>query len=336
MISVIVPVYNTEKFLEECVSSICAQTFKDLEIILVDDGSTDKSPAICDQLAEKDSRIRVIHKQNGGVSSARNMGLDMAVGEYIAFADSDDLLTPELFSTLYSCLKEEKVDRVCGGFAHFYEDGHRVYRKSRIKDGRYATDEILSKMIDDGSMSGFLFSGVYNSLFINEIIKRNHLRFNQEIKYNEDGLFSFEYALHSDAMYSLRSQPLYLYRQHSDSSTGKRKKGDKYSGLHEYLAKLNFDRERYGFDVQMKRRNVTIALWEILDICKTEKGKEARNSIKEVINSVRLKESYDYIDPKNLNKYKKTYFYLMKYGQTELLYQLTKHILPFLSKHISR
>jgi len=94
LISVIVPVYIVEPYLDRCVQSIVNQTYKNLEIILVDDGSPDNSPAMCDAWAEKDSRIRVIHKENGGVSSARNAGLDMATGSYITFVDADDWLEP--------------------------------------------------------------------------------------------------------------------------------------------------------------------------------------------------------------------------------------------------
>ena len=97
LISVIVPVYNVEKFLVKCVDSILAQTYTNLEIIIVDDGSPDNCPAICDELAKKDSRIKVIHKENGGASSARNAGLDIAKGEYIGFVDGDDYIAKDMY-----------------------------------------------------------------------------------------------------------------------------------------------------------------------------------------------------------------------------------------------
>ncbi|MBQ7815737.1 MAG: glycosyltransferase, partial [Oscillospiraceae bacterium] len=101
MISVIVPVYNTEKFLDKCIESISKQTFDDFEIILVDDGSTDKSGQICDTWAHKDNRVKVIHKQNAGVSAARNNGIAAAKGEYIAFVDSDDTVSPDYLRLLH-------------------------------------------------------------------------------------------------------------------------------------------------------------------------------------------------------------------------------------------
>ena len=105
MISVIVPVYKVEAYLEKCVDSICRQTYKDLEIILVDDGSPDRCPRICDEYATKDNRIKVIHKDNGGLSSARNAGLDIAQGEFISFVDSDDTIHSQMMEVLLSLIE---------------------------------------------------------------------------------------------------------------------------------------------------------------------------------------------------------------------------------------
>ena len=117
-ISVIVPVYKVENFLDRCVESIVGQTYENLEIILVDDGSPDNCPAMCDGWAEKDSRIRVIHKENGGVSSARNAALDIATGDYIGFVDSDDWIEPEMYSSLIQQISESgKHIALCSSFA---------------------------------------------------------------------------------------------------------------------------------------------------------------------------------------------------------------------------
>ena len=114
LISVIVPVYNVEKYLPKCVDSILAQTYDNLEIILVEDGTKDNSGAICDEYARKDSRIRVIHKENGGLSSARNAGMDIARGEYFGFVDSDDWIEPEMYETLLNLADKYDADMVCG------------------------------------------------------------------------------------------------------------------------------------------------------------------------------------------------------------------------------
>lgn len=121
LISVIVPVYNVEKYLNRCVDSILLQTYKNLEIILVDDGSTDSSGNICDEYAKKDNRIQVIHKVNGGLSSARNAGLDIVNGKYISFIDSDDYIKNDMIESLYTACINEKVSITCCGRFDVYE-----------------------------------------------------------------------------------------------------------------------------------------------------------------------------------------------------------------------
>ena len=114
LISVIIPVYNVEKYLEKCINSVIGQTYKNIEIIIVDDGSTDKSGLICDFFAGKDTRIVVIHKVNGGLSSARNAGLDIAKGDYIGFVDSDDWIEPDMYECLLCNMLKENADKYCG------------------------------------------------------------------------------------------------------------------------------------------------------------------------------------------------------------------------------
>ena len=114
-ISIIVPVYNVEQYLDRCVNSILNQTFTDFELILVDDGSPDHCPKMCDEWSKKDARIRVLHKTNGGLSSARNAGLEIAVGDYVGFVDSDDWIAPDMYETLYRLLKQYQADISCGG-----------------------------------------------------------------------------------------------------------------------------------------------------------------------------------------------------------------------------
>ena len=115
-ISVIVPIYNTEKYLARCIESILCQTYTNLEIILVDDGSTDKSGDICDFYARKDNRVKVVHKENGGAAAARNFALNMVTGQYIGFVDSDDYTDIEMYQKLYEKAKQENADIVVCGY----------------------------------------------------------------------------------------------------------------------------------------------------------------------------------------------------------------------------
>lgn len=127
-VSVIIPVYNVEKYIRQCVESVICQTYKEIEIILVDDGSTDSCPDICDAYGERDSRVQVIHKENGGLSDARNTGIDMAQGEYIVFVDSDDYIASDAIEKLYKKAKEKDADMVLCRFACIDEEGKELRR----------------------------------------------------------------------------------------------------------------------------------------------------------------------------------------------------------------
>lgn len=127
LISVIIPVYKVEEYLDECVLSVIRQTYTNLEIILVDDGSPDNCPRMCDEWATKDSRIKVIHKENGGLSDARNAGLDAAEGQYIAFIDSDDYIKPDMMEKLHSALVTEKADIAACGLQNFGDEHERPW-----------------------------------------------------------------------------------------------------------------------------------------------------------------------------------------------------------------
>ena len=120
-LSVVVPVYNVEKYIDQCVSSILSQTFTDFELILVDDESPDNCPEICEQYAKKDKRVKVVHKMNGGLASARNAGIKVATGEYIAFVDSDDVIDKDMFLVMLEKMQEAEADVCCTGMIQFNE-----------------------------------------------------------------------------------------------------------------------------------------------------------------------------------------------------------------------
>ena len=122
LISIIVAIYNVDQYLEQCIDSIINQSYKNLEIILVNDGSTDNSKNICDYYSEIDKRIKVVHKKNGGVSSARNTGIDIATGDYIAFVDSDDYLELNMYETMINNLEQNQCDMGVCGYSIFYND----------------------------------------------------------------------------------------------------------------------------------------------------------------------------------------------------------------------
>lgn len=148
-ISVIVPVYNVEKYLRQCIESIKMQTFENWELILVDDGSLDNSGSICDEYAQSDNRIKVVHKENGGVSTARNFGLAIAAGKYISFIDSDDYIVPKFFEIMLEKLLTYKADIVRCGFYEF-NDSNVVFNTCHFETERVCPPPREALCVNDG------------------------------------------------------------------------------------------------------------------------------------------------------------------------------------------
>ncbi|MEY8337987.1 glycosyltransferase [Lachnospiraceae bacterium 62-35] len=171
MISVIVPVYNVENYLYRSIESVLNQTYKNLEIILVDDGSIDESPDICERLKKRDSRIRVIHQKNAGLSAARNVGIDICNGKYVFFLDSDDLLFPTAFETLYSLLKDNKADIAIGGtytsFSSRYELPQNVSENTII--GKVGSIEAIEESLYSKKFSPSAWGKLYKRGLFDEI-----------------------------------------------------------------------------------------------------------------------------------------------------------------------
>jgi len=227
IISVIVPVYNVEIYLKQCVDSIINQTLREIEIILVDDGSTDKSPQICDEYAVSDKRIRVIHQNNGGVSAARNAGLRSAQGEYIAFVDSDDRVVPEYLSILLKYMTHGGMS-ACGYICEF---DPTVSKQTGINGAHdyeiTALDrtDAQASVLCGGNFDGHLFC----KLFDNSLIRENNIFFRDDITYAEDGLFVIQYLHYMTAEAKLANVSPYYYQYRADSATNQRiKEYDRY------------------------------------------------------------------------------------------------------------
>ena len=196
MISIIVPIYNTEKYIQRCIDSILAQTYTDFELLLINDGSTDNSGAKCDEYATKDLRIRVFHKENGGVSSARNLGLDNAKGEWITFVDSDDYIF-ENYLQNYANNINDNVDLICQGieFDNYFSKAFPIKKCGIDYYGDVQNGMMeLYKMPMPGS--------VWNKCFITKIIKERHLRFDKNITIHEDEHFVLTYLKYCKYMIS--------------------------------------------------------------------------------------------------------------------------------------
>lgn len=249
VISVIVPVYNAEKYLRACLKSIREQTFTQWEAILVDDGSTDGSGAICDEAEKNDPRFRVIHKENGGVSTARNTGIEAARGEFLIFADADDICRKTYFEKMLDAMRTYEPDLVIGGFDRFrdgFEKEHLITRYSitlmkNIKQFLHLYTEPRTNMFG---------ISVWAKLYRREMIERNHIRFDPEISYEEDGIFIADCVPYIKTV-AVVGESLYRYRQMDESlSKGYRKDTFRFlvNGLRRRRALLKtYDMEWYLF-----------------------------------------------------------------------------------------
>lgn len=189
-VSVIVPVYNAKEYLGRCVDSILGQEYTDFELILIDDGSQDGSGDLCDAYAEKDERVRVLHKENGGVSAARNLAMKIARGTYLQFADSDDWITPDATKLLVRMAEDEGSDLVISDF--YRVAGDRVSQKGDIDaDGCMTREQFAAHMMENPA--DFYYGVLWNKLYRRKLISEHHLCMNVEISWCEDFMFNLEY-----------------------------------------------------------------------------------------------------------------------------------------------
>lgn len=208
-ISIIVPVYNVEKYIEQCIQSIISQTHKNFELILVDDGSPDKSGTICDKYASNDDRIVVVHKENGGVSSARNVGINRATSDWITFIDSDDFIGKDYIKNLYAGTHYKDIDFVHGGCTNCSENGEIVGVEQRYEN--FSSND---KLLLLNNFRGLCFS----KLFRRAIVEGKDIKFDNNIRIGEDMVFTMEYLTYVNS-YSFVSDVSYYYRRRKTSAT---------------------------------------------------------------------------------------------------------------------
>lgn len=230
LISIIVPAYNVERYLAQCIESIINQTFQEWELLLIDDGSTDKSGVICDEYAKRDSRIRVLHKENSGQADSRNIALDMARADLVGFVDSDDWIEPAMYADLYRTLLEQKVDiAICG---YFFDYKNKVLPVGESGETIcYTRDEALTLILEDKIIKSFLWDKLFRKSVITELLPKSY--------YFEDyaTLFKWFAAARTVAFYQ---KPLYHYRQRNSSTDHDDNPAKKY---HFFVAEL----ERYHY-----------------------------------------------------------------------------------------
>ncbi len=206
-VSIIVPVYNAEKGIRRCIESIINQEYTDFELILCNDGSKDTSGEICDEYAKKDERIRVLHKENSGVSDTRNQGIKMAKGTYIQFLDADDWITVDATKLLVRTMKENDCDMVISDFYRVV--GERISHKSDIEEeGAISREKFAEYMMENPA--DFYYGVIWNKLYKREIIEANGIEMDGNVSWCEDFLFNLEYLLHTKTIAALQV-PIYYY-----------------------------------------------------------------------------------------------------------------------------
>ena len=224
LVSVIIPVFRVEDYLNRCVESVCRQTYKTLEIILVDDGSDDNCPQMCDDWTKKDNRIKVVHKQNGGLSDARNAGMRVMTGEFVYFLDSDDYIVDNAIERMVSVITEKMADAVSFGYTKIDDDGKELSASSftaRIYSFSYEKDKL--EFIYKNLLQYKLGWEAWNRMYRTSIIKENNLWFepNKEI-FAEDRCFNLYYTLCSKNIVCM-PEKLHYYLIRSTSIMGKQK-----------------------------------------------------------------------------------------------------------------
>lgn len=242
LVSIIVPVYNAQKGLSRCLESICSQTYQELEIIVLNDGSTDDSLAICEQFRAKDPRLVVVDKENEGVSRTRNAGLALAQGDYIQFADSDDVLDPDYTQNLVQAALQHSADLVIAPYwmvipSNSSKTGHaletlqeslgiepeapktEVHKYGFLPQGVYSREDYARRLMQQPA--SFYYGVLWNKLYRREIIMAHDIRCDEEFTWSEDMLFNLSYIRYAESFYAIRT-PLYYYarrRKHSLSAS---------------------------------------------------------------------------------------------------------------------
>lgn len=283
-LSVIVPVYNGEKYIKRCINSIQNQTYKNLEIIVVNDGSIDNTLNIIEELAKEDERVKIFSTENQGVSSARNFGMKKAIGEYISFVDSDDFIYSNHFEKM---MKHKEYDLIMGNGYFELENNQIVKENVRTGEGSISSDEAIKKIFSED-----IYGTVWRAVFKKKIIEKNNLQF-RKLKISEDMIFLFEYMLKISEIYYVERAG-YVYNRANSLNVVNNMGDNKY--LEDYISfpKLlnEIFKTAYKYEVfknQIAKKTVEIAMQIRLMIPYREFVKTLKeNKLNELDNTIKL------------------------------------------------
>ena len=301
-ISVIVPIYKTEKYLTKCIESILAQTYEDLELLLIEDGSPDRCPQICDSFTAKDPRVHVIHKKNGGVSSARNAGLNVAKGDYIAFVDSDDYIEPNMYEKMLAVAEKYNCDVVmcdcvkeypdyCTAYHHPIRSGY--YSKEQLRKEYYSHLLIMENVEYPPSISNW-------TLLWRNTLNTEGMRFEPGIRFSEDLLFGAKLLYNADSFYYLAGENLYHYRMNNQSVTHvfKQDKWADYQRLHKKIAKTFSNTDDYDFSNQIQKCLLFFLYDSVGDIMRTNQLSQSKkiSLIRSILNDNAVRTMFHHLN----------------------------------------
>ena len=329
LVSIIVPVYKVEKYLKRCVDSLTNQTLRDIEIILVNDGSPDNSGKICDSLQEKDCRIKVIHKSNGGLSSARNAGIKIAQGQYIGFVDSDDDVALDMYEKMYSVAKRENVDFVMSDYQRICADGRCYLKTLDIPSGLYEKKQmrriIFPNLIMGENIEYGPLLSVWHCLYRTDFLRQNNLYFDEKVRWSEDNIFSAIAGYCCERFYYMKGEGLYHYYQNEGTITTSYRSGawKVYCTMNEHLHNFFDPIKDFDFSRQLKLHMIYYAcncIGQELTLPKLE----AKRGIRNILETRQLRDSFTDFKMPRVGIKLKIQLYLMKYKQTDLLYRIKK------------
>jgi glycosyltransferase involved in cell wall biosynthesis len=332
-LSVIVPVYNVEDYLHKCIDSIINQTFSDIEIILVNDGSSDTSPQICDDYKKKDVRIKVIHQQNAGVSVARNKGIEAATGNYVTFVDSDDWLEPTMYESMCAIAQlEQPSDVVMCDFVNIKTNSKEEI-SANIRKGFYSKqqiiDELYPTLLVTEDVGRLPIVSVWSCLLKRSFLIDNDIRFDAALMYSEDYLFMADVMINANSFYYLKGNYSYNYRQYEESRSKKFQSvwWENLLRLNKELEKLLGDYKDYNFTKQIKLQLLHSVLFILNSIYKNDTMTIIKKQ-KEIAFILKQQDLIDAFYNLNLEKQPKTlklmlYFIKYKMAYAYLFFQRT-------------
>ena len=330
-ISVIVPVYNVEMYLRRCVDSILAQTIEGLEIILVDDGSTDRSGIICDEYGKKHRQIRVCHKENGGLTSAWKAGMDLASGDFVGFVDSDDWIEPDMYERMFELVCKTDADMAICGLIFDFEDS-RIPKREEISNfkkvvyDRRELEALFPSLINDGRFFGrTLQPARVTKLFRTELIRRNMVYCDERVSLGEDMQITFPAILDVGKLCVVRDFFPYHYWINQKSITGQYDRGymEKVKLLAERLRSISREKNVFDFSEQIRNDFLSMAVLAV----KNEIYRNYKAGRKAVVANVRaicedsqVREALESHTMDRLPVSVKVYLWLMERGYYSVCY----------------